>query len=421
MKSAAERCPAGLSMLSTADDDPHSFFDRLRGGSALYWDQGLKGWLVLSYELCRKVLVSENLFRHPYADADSALIEIKGGPRNITVLQGAEHQRMHRFVAQLFSPLNIKMYRERHIRPMADWLVDRMLEHGTADLAADFAEQLPPRVFMSLFGMDQPSDAAVGKVRGLHEAIMRWAGGRQFLGDEATVEARAASFELNSLLLPLIRARREVSRDDLMSRLWAEAPGILEDFTEADLLATARELYLAGSDTTVHALANAFHVLLVEPEIRRAVEADRGAALDTFIEEVMRTLGSVQYRFRIANQDIELAGQQIRKNDMLVVVNAAANRDPEKYACPAEINFNRASPRDHLAFNAGPRTCVGAPLAREELRIAIELVLDRLPGLRLDPSAERPRFMGFFTRSFRPLHVLFERGNAVPAASPLLQ
>jgi cytochrome P450 len=314
---------------------------------------------------------------------------------------------MHRYIAQLFSPKNIQMYRELHIVPITHYLIDQFIESGAADLAAAFADDLPPRAFMSLFGLDPKDNAYVKHVRALHEIIMKWSGGRLFLDEDATREALDVSHQLNAILLPTIRARRDQPREDMISRLWAEAPGILDEVAEEDMLATCRELYLGGSDTTVHALRNALYILLTQPDVYAAVKADRDNALNNFIEEVMRNLGSVQYRTRVANQDVELGGVQIKKNDVLVVVNAAANRDPKKYACPAQIDLNRPSPRDHLAFNAGPRSCVGAALARDEMRIAIEAVLDRLHDLRLDHEQPAPRFNGLFTRSYEPLHVRF--------------
>lgn len=406
MTTAAE-CPVKHSLIETADSDPHPYFDALRENSPVVWDQGFKGWLVLSYDTCRQILVSEDKFRHPYTNADETLVEVKGGRKNITVMHGEEHQKMHRYIVQLFSPKNIQMYRDRHVIPVTHYLIDQFIEKGKADLAADFADDLPPRAFMSLFGMDPKDSAYVKHVRALHEVIMWWSGGRLFLGEEATKKALDVSHQLNEILLPYIRARRESPRDDMISRVWAEAPAILGDVSETDMLAVCRELYLGGSDTTVHALRNAFYLLLTQPDVYAAVNADRDKALNNFIEEVMRNLGSVQYRTRIANQDIELGGVQIKKDDLLVVVNAAANRDPAHYGCPAKIDLNRATPRDHLAFNAGPRSCAGAALARDEMRIAIEAVLDRLHDLRLDPEQPAPQFTGLFTRSYQPLHVRF--------------
>lgn len=98
----------------------------------------------------------------------------------------------------------------------------------------------------------------------------------------------------------------------------------------------------------------------------------------------------------------------MKAGDVLALVHAAANRDPKRFSCPIDIDLDRPRLRDHLAFNVGPRTCVGAGLARTEMHDSIAMLLDRLPNLRLDPSAETPRFSSLFMRSWRPLHVLFD-------------
>ena len=166
---------------------------------------------------------------------------------------------------------------------------------------------------MSLFGMDAADDAFLEHALHLHDVIMAWAGSRHYCDEKQTRDALAASQELNSILLPYLRARRDSPKEDLVSRLWAEAPALLEDATEEDMLATCRELYLGGSDTTVHALSNAIYVLLTQPAVAASVRADRERALSTFIDEVLRVWGSVQYRSRVANQDIDSKGLRSAK------------------------------------------------------------------------------------------------------------
>ena len=119
----------------------------------------------------------------------------------------------------------------------------------------------------------------------------------------------------------------------------------------------------------------------------------------------------MQYRFRLANADCELAGIKIARNTLLMPVNSAANRDPAKYACPAGVDLARPQPKDHLAFNLGPRTCVGAPLARAEMIDGLDALFGRLAGLRLDAAAPAPRCRFLYLRSFRPLPVVFEVGR----------
>lgn len=395
------------SLLSTADHDPHPYFDALRAEHPISWDETLGGWVVLSYDLCHHVLTNEQSFRHPYADADETLVRIKGGRRNLVVLQGAEHERMRRFVLQLFSPKNVQLYTEHHIVPITHRLIDRFAAKGRAELYSEFTAQLPSRVLMSLFGMDPADDGFLQHALHLHEVIMKWAGSRHFGGADPTREALAASAELNAILLPYLRKRRDQPADDLVSRLWAQAPELLEDATEEDLLATCRELYLGGSDTTVHALSNAIYVLLSQSDTVAAIARDRQRTLLPFIDEVLRLWGSVQYRYRIANQDCDLGGIPIKAGQVVFTINAAANRDPEHYPNASALDLARPKPRDHLAFNVGPRACAGMALARAEMRVGLEALLDRLPALRLDPAEPPPHFLGLFTRSFRPLHVLF--------------
>lgn len=92
------------SMASVGDIDPYPFYERQRSAAPLVWDESMKGWLVTSYQVCRYVETREDLFRHPYADASPALVEIKGGRRNVTILQGEEHKKVHIFLQRLFAP-----------------------------------------------------------------------------------------------------------------------------------------------------------------------------------------------------------------------------------------------------------------------------------------------------------------------------
>lgn len=398
---------APQSMAGVADVDPYPFYDATRAKASLVWDGSMNGWLVTSYELCKHVETREDLYRHPYADASQTLIDIKGGKRNITILQDPEHAKVHRFMLSLFVPRVVEQYRELHIRPIVNHLLDRFAGRTGVELTSAFTDQIPPRVLMALFAMPWQDDALGARVLELHDAVMTWIG-FQNRGEEVTRKARAAGAEINAMLLPYLRARKENPGNDLISRVWSDGPKALPGMSEDDALATTREMFLAGTDTTVHALANAMYILVTQPEVMAAVRADRGKALANLVEEALRLYGSVQYRFRVANQDCEVGGVAVKKDQVLILVNAAANRDPARYGCPAQVDLERSMPKDHLAFNTGPRTCVGAALARAEMIDAISLLLDRVTNLRLDPAAEQPRFRYHYTRSFRPLHVLFD-------------
>jgi cytochrome P450 len=399
-------CP--IKLMTLEDRDPFEPYEAMRSQGKVIWDESVKGWIVLDYELCRYVeLHEENQFRNPYADADPLIVELKGGKSNITISQGKQHERLRRFHMSLLSPKAMDSYRTHIVTPIITDSLARLAAKGdAADLTADFADMIPPRVICALLGMPWQDDGLIEKTKRLHDEIMLWIGRGLSTDPEEVAKARGAANAINETLLPFIRERRERPQGDFISRVWLEAPSEFGSLTEEDALAICRELYLGGADTTVHGIANSFYLLLWNPTVREAVRLNPDL-VPVVIEEAQRLYGSPQFRFRRANADCELGGVNIAKDQMLVLLHGAANRDPAKFgACPAAPDLTRARPRDHLTFNYGPRTCVGSGLARIEMRDALNAVLGRFPNIEVDTSAAPPRFANLFMRSFRPLNVL---------------
>lgn len=408
------------SLLDLENVDPYPFYEARRQEGPLVWDDRLNAWLVLSYEHCRRIETDEEHFTNPYADPPEVVVRVKGGRSNITLTQGEQHARLRRFHIELLSPAAVADYRETLVRPIVAEMLDRLAPHGNGDLAASLADQVPPRVIIALLGMDWRDDALVERTVHLHEQVMHFIGHNY--AAELAGQGLAASAEIDAILRAQLRLRRKRPGDDFISRIWLEAPGIFGEMTEDIAVAICRELYLGGTDTTIHAIANAFYLLLTDADARARVAADPKAAMKPLIEETMRLYGSVQYRYRIAAEDCRLGGVDVRQGQKLVLVHAAANRDPGKYACPHAADFDRRPLADHLAFNMGPRACVGATLARAELAETLGAAIARLPGLRLDPDAPPPSNAGLFLRSFRPLHCLWtEEDGQMPAPAAALR
>jgi cytochrome P450 len=400
-------CPF-VPLRALADRDPFPQYEAMRANGPVVWDSSMKAWLVLDFKLCRFVeLHEEDQFRTMYADADPLLVEIKGGKNNITVTQGDQHRRLRSFHMSLLSHKALQSYREAIVMPIIEHSIARVVaRNGSADLAADFGDGIPPRVICALLGMPWRDDELVAKTLHLHEQIMQWIG-RGYADPESTARARSASAAINELLLPYIRERRTHPQDDFISRVWQQAPAEYGDLDEEDALSICRELYLGGADTTVHGIANSLYLLLWNDEVRQAVSADR-KKLANVVEEAQRLYGSPQYRYRRANADCELGGVSIAKDAVVILLHGAANRDPERFgACPAAVDLARSRPGDHLTFNYGPRSCVGAGLARMEMHEALGAVLDHLPNVRPNRDLPPPRYASQFMRSFRPLNVLF--------------
>jgi cytochrome P450 len=259
---------------------------------------------------------------------------------------------------------------------------------------------VPSDVIAALLGLDWQDEQLLASCRAWNSTIFRWS--ETFGADEAaTNEALAAAAGLDEVLLPVIRARREHRADDLISLLWDKGPDALQPWGEAEVLAQCRVLFFAGSDTTAHLLRNLLHVLLTEPGVDDRLRADP-TQVGAFVDEVLRLYGPIHFRVRVALTDVELGGQVIRRGERAHPMNAAANQEPRHYPDPHRIQIDRSPLRDHLAFNAGPRFCVGAALARAEGAEVVEQVLPRSSGMDWVDGAGRPRFRGYMPRSFRP-------------------
>lgn len=403
--STAPRCP--VSLRSVEGVDPFGFYEELRAHGNVLWDEGMRAWIILDYETCKMVESDEARFPNAFFKPNPVHDEIKGGRNNITVLQGPDHRSIRHFHMRFLSPAAVKAYQVEFVAPILDVLIGRILESGRGDLAADLAGQLPPMLTVALFNMPWQDADLVREVLDLNQTIMSWTGMRATGDLEFERKAKAASAGLNALLLPYIARARANPGQDLISRVLADGPEHYRALSDEEVLPICRELLLAGSDTTIHGIANTLYLILTEPDVRAALDHDLDGALPAVIEEALRIYGSVHFQSRYAREDAVVGGVAIRRDDAIILQHAAANRDPETYDCPHAIDLNRTPASKHLAFGIGPRLCPGAALARMEMRDAVKAVLTRLPKVRLDPAADPPRFEGLFVRSWRPLHVLF--------------
>jgi cytochrome P450 len=388
-----------------ADDDPFPFYERIRREHGpVAWDQTMNGWLVVGYAECAQVERNETLFRHPYAGFDGAA-KVKG-TRSVLLLSGREHRSMHKFLTSYMStPEALRAFRSAFIGPLADRLIDAFPAAGQVEFAGQFADRLPINVIAAMLGMDWDDDSLLARCKELNDAFIRWS--ETFGEDEETLsQAVLAAEELEELLRPVIRARRASPRDDLISQLWARGPALLAGWGEEDVLDQCKTLFPAGGQTTAYFLCNAMYLLATSGRLRDENWADDQAQLANFLDEALRLHGTIHFRVREVLSDTTLAGVELKRGDRVYPVNSAANRDPAKFDHPAELRPGRA-PARHLAFNVGPRVCVGEAFARAEAVEAFARIASRLSHIALDPMQPAPRLTGFLSRSFRPLHLRF--------------
>ncbi len=398
---AEPRAPvAPISLVETRDGDPYPVYAAARALGNVVWDEGMAAWLVLDHKGCAFVETREDLFAELTGTLQGA--DRITGPHEFRSLVGDPHQRLHHYLARRWLPDAIEPYRAEFVQPFVEARITALRATGRADLWTDFAAVVPIAVMGRVIGLPDMDEADLRRAKGFTDAVLAW---RHCYGaDPVKVEAAVeASRELERAILPVVRARREAPQDDLISGLWEVGPSIVETWDEQDVLDNVKPLFEAGAETTSLLIGIGLHLALGDADLRAHILGG-GEPLRRFVEETLRHTTVIHWRARLATRDIELGGVTIRAGDRVHPVNAAANRDPVKHPDPDRFDLDRKGYLGHLAFNVGPRHCVGAWLARMEAYESI-LALLALPNLRLDPEAEPPRMSGLVSRTFRPLHV----------------
>lgn len=412
MTAAFASTPASDSLAGTANALPYDYYERMRAKGEVVWDEGMKAWVVTSLEAARHVLRNDKvLFNHGLQELDRDVVKMIAGGENIVMMTGERHTKMHQWFIKALSPPTIEKWRGQLIKPVAAHLVDRFARKGKAELVDDVAETLPSRVIAATLGFDWKDDAFIERCKGLMKELNGFFN-NILTKDPAIIKAaQDASREFVKLLMPAVRERSAGTGDDLISMIWRGGRELYGEFSDEDVFAEVRTMFFAGSDTTTHAISNAFYLLLSNPDwpdrIRADVRAGSNKELVPFVEEALRLYGAIHFRVRKALEDSEVAGVTVKKGDNVLVVLSAANRDPQAFGCPMQIDTTRANRTHHMTFHFGPRACVGASLARANIQEALRETLSRCANLRLDPAATQPSFIGFGVRCWRPIHVLF--------------
>jgi cytochrome P450 len=356
--------------------DPDPLFAELREHEPLTRVQlpyGEPGWLATRYEDVRLVLSDPRFSRAAAVGRDEPRTRPHlPPPGNILSLDPPEHSRLRRLVTKAFTVRRIEELRPR-VRDIANGFLDEMLAAGSpGDLISGFALPLPVTVICELLGVpyDDRSDFRLWS-----DAFLSTT---RFTPDQVIDYAK----QMMAYLAGLIAQRREQPTDDLISALVA-ARDEQDKLSEEELLALIQAILVAGHETTASQIPNFVYVLLTNPDQLAALRADHGL-IPRAVEEMMRfiPLGIGGGIARYALEDLELGGVTVRAGDPVMASIASANRDESIYQQPDQLDLKRDE-ASHVGFGHGAHHCLGAPLARMELQVALELLLDRLPGLRL--------------------------------------
>jgi cytochrome P450 len=303
------------------------------------------------------------------------------------------HRRYRALVSTAFRRGAQARWEAELIQPVASELIDRFAGRGRAELVREFTFPYPTKVTAGLLGL--PSED--------YRQFQRWSASILSVHSKRE-QAIAASAEVKEYLAGILSQRRREPRQDLISDLaQAELDG--ERLTDEEIFSFLRLLLPAGVETTYRSTGNLLFCLLKRPGQLQAVRADR-SLVPQAIEEALRFETPLLYGTRLAVRDTVLSGVPVPAGSTLVLMLGAANRDQTRWPDPDVFDIFR-DPRVHISFGQGPHVCLGMHLARAEMRVALNLLLDCLPDLRLDPDGGDPYIRGQVFRSPTSLPVLF--------------
>ncbi|MBQ0866522.1 cytochrome P450 [Streptomyces smyrnaeus] len=412
--------------------DPYPAYAWLREHAPVRKTQlpsGVEAWLVTRYADARQALADPRLSKNPHHHGEQSA-HGKGkvgipGERSANLMthllniDPPDHTRLRRLVSKAFTPRRVAAFAPR-VRELADGLIDSFAARGEADLIHEYAFPLPIYAICEMLGVPREDQ----------EDFRTWAGMMIHQPGSPRGGVGRAVKRMRGYLAELIhRKRAELARadgraeaaraeggdallsGDLISGL-IRASDHGEHLTENEAAAMAFILLFAGFETTVNLIGNGMYALLRHPEqravLQQAVAEGDEVLLAGAVEELLRYDGPVELAtWRFATRELTVGGQRVREGEPVLVVLAAADRDPAKFTDPDALDLTRRE-NQHLGYGHGIHYCLGAPLARLEGQTALATLLHRLPDLRLSADPEELRWRGgLIMRGLRRLPVEF--------------
>lgn len=372
--------------------DPCPVFGQLRDAAPVLYVPELDAWILSRYEDVVAVakdsrrfgsmpadMVGEvpdevkHLLPHGYAPWQAALVNT----------DPPEHTRIRRLANHPLTPKAVAR-REDAIREACNGLIDAVFKDGRADLVDAFATPMPVHVLVRYLGV--PAEH--------HNLFREWTLGITELFLPTITPARRLDLargqvDFNNYITSAIEARRQEPGDDLISELILAQEEGQSSLTDREILGIIGQLIIAGFETSAGGISFTLYTLAQDTALLARIRADL-SLVPKVVEESLRRLTPARGIVRRAKEDVELHGQTIPAGSNLFLLVQSANTDPRQFSCPERFDIDRepGEMRHSVHFGAGAHLCIGAPLARLDMKVAIETVVTRLPNLRVVPNQE---------------------------------
>lgn len=379
--------------------DPYPTYAWLRANAPVYWDAASRLWVLSKWE--DVVATSKNA--EVFSAAQGVLPETDT-PVSIVCMDDPRHNRLRKLVNRGFTPRMVGLL-EPQVRKLADELIDAVLPHGRCDLVRDLAVPLPLYIIAEMLGIRREDFA---RFHDWSDRLIAVAG--NYDDPVKLADSSCAYMEYGTYLKEVFENRRVCPKDDLVSILVAaQQDGMLAEDEEAmendEIVMFMTLLLVAGNETTRNAISGGMLALMEHPEERERLRR-HPELIDTAVEEILRWVSPIVCFRRTATRDTGIRGQAIRTGDRVLMLYQSANRDADVFAEPDRFDVGR-DPNPHVAFGIGTHFCLGANLARMELRVMIPALLERLADVRLAPGAVPVREASTLVRGIASLPVEF--------------
>jgi cytochrome P450 len=412
--------------------DPYSYFDALRSECPVWREPHHDVVMVTGYDEAMAVYSDAETFSScisvtgpfpgfPVAlegDDVSALIEKHRDELpmsdQLPTFDPPKHTDHRALLLRLITPKRLKG-NEAFMWRLADRQLDTFLQRGRCEFISDYASPFAMLVIADLLGVPEEDHAAFAQAL-LHRSHAEGAVGS--IGDDTMTHSPLEY--LYQRFSAYVTDRRNSPRDDVLTGL---ATATFPDGSTPeviDVVRVAANLFAAGQETTVRLLSSALQLIAEDPDLQKLLRNERDR-IPNFIEETLRMESPVKGDFRLSRVATTIGEQHLPAGTTVMVLNAAANRDPRRFENPTTFDVARDNARHHMAFGRGIHTCPGAPLARTEARVTLERLLDRTSNIRINeekhgpPGARRYRYVPtFILRGLTRLYLEFTPVDATP-------
>jgi cytochrome P450 family 142 subfamily A polypeptide 1 len=372
--------------------NPHAELAWLRANEPVYWDDAAQLWGITRYEHVKEIETNPAVF-----SSASGIRPDTGATPMLIDLDDPAHRRRRQLVAEGFTPRRVRA-EEPKVRAVVDRLIDQVCERGECDFVWDLAAWLPLVMIADALGVDEAD----------HRTLMTWSDdllrGQGQTDNTLLMKMIDAFSGYTEYATRVIEDRRGCPRDDLMSVLvHAEVDG--ERLDHDSLIYDSLLILIGGDETTRHVISGGAYQLLTDRSQWDRLLPDR-TLVTSAVEEMLRWVSPIKNMARTATRTTDFHGAEIRDGDKLLLLYPSANRDEDHFADPFRFDIERA-PNDHVAFGFGPHFCLGSSLARIELRVMFEQLLERLPDLHLVDPEEPAHRPANFVSGYEGMRVAF--------------